>query len=51
MSKEVLSEESQKLFNKFLNEFGNITEEEKEEIVAILKKSERIVKERCEKKY
>lgn len=50
MSKEALSEESQKLFNRFLKEFGNLTEEEKDEVVAILKKSEKIAKERCEKK-
>ena len=50
MSKEALSEESLKLFNNFLKEFGNLTEEEKEEIIAILKKSERIVKEKCRKR-
>ncbi len=50
MPKDVLSEESQKLFKEFLKEFGNLSEEEKEEVVAILKKSERIVNERSTKK-
>jgi len=50
MSKERLSEESLKLFNNVVKYFRNLTEEDKEDIIAILEKSERIVKERCEKK-